>query len=380
MAAGNNLEIRTVESKSDRDAFIRLPFSVFKDDPYWVPPLVMERRDHLSEKKNPYFEHAETQLFTAWRNGQCVGRISAQICALHQARYNDATGQFGFLDAIDDDSVFAALLTTAENWLRDRGMKCARGPFSFSINEESGLLVEGFDSPPSIMMGHAKPYYQHAVEACGYEKAMDLIAYDYDASSEMPRAMRAMAGRAEKSGDLKLRTLDKKNLASELEIIIKLFNDAWSGNWGFVPMTKSEIDHLGQNLKLLVSEGYVALAEYQGKPAAMAVTLPNLNAAIADLNGSLLPFGWAKLFWRFMRPPTSIRMPLMGVSREHHASPVGAALSIAVIDAIRSYHSSRGTRKAELSWILETNEPIRKIIEAIGGRPYKTYRVYERKL
>jgi hypothetical protein len=379
MTTAHGIEIRPVGTASSLDDFIELPFNIFKNDPHWVPPLRMERRDHLSAKKNPYFEHADTQLFTAWRDGQCVGRVSAQICALHQSRYGDATGQFGFLDAIEDNAVFAALLTTAENWLRERDMKHCRGPFSFSINEETGLLVDGFKTPPSVMMGHAKPYYGPAIEACGYHKAMDLIAYDYDAASEMPRAMRAMARRAEKSGDLHLRNLDKKNLARDLEIIIQLFNDAWSENWGFVPMTEAEIAHLGQNLKLLVTEGFVSIAEYNGKPAAMAVTLPNLNAAIADLNGSLLPFGWVKLLWRLkVRSPASVRMPLMGVAKEHQSSPVGAALSIAVIDSIRSYHAGRGTNRAELSWILETNEPIRKIIEAVGGRPYKTYRVYER--
>ncbi|MGI9482921.1 MAG: dATP pyrophosphohydrolase [Hyphomicrobiales bacterium] len=381
MSSTRDVEIRPVENKPGIDAFIRAPFAIFADDQNWVPPLFMERRDHLSAKKNPYFQHADTQLFTAWRDGRCIGRISAQVCALHQVRYRAGVGNFGFLDAIDDVAVFRALLNQAEAWLKQKGMKVARGPYSFSINQESGLLVDGFNTPQSVMMGHAKPYYSAHVEACDYKKAMDLIAYDYDAASEMPRAMRSMAERAQKDGSLKIRPLDKKNLKRDLEIIINLFNDAWSENWDFVPMTQAEIDHLGQNLKMLVTGQFVAIAEYEGKPAAMAVTMPNINAEIADLNGRSLPFGWAKLLWRLKaRPPKSVRMPLMGVAKEHQTSPVGAALAISVIDAIRSYHSSRGTMRAELSWILETNTATRKIIEALGGDPYKTYRIYERAL
>ncbi|MGI9372599.1 MAG: dATP pyrophosphohydrolase [Hyphomicrobiales bacterium] len=381
MALTDTIEIKPVSSKEDLDTFIRLPFRVFEDDPAWIPPLILERRDHLNPKKNPYFQHADVQLFIALRNGSCVGRISAQICQMHQARYGDDVGQFGFLDAIDDAQVFAALLNAAESWTKERGMKALRGPFSFSINEESGLLVDGFDTPPTIMMNHAKPYYGGHVEAAGFAKAMDLLAYYYDANMEMSRGLKSMVKKVEQSGDLVIRPLNKKKFDEELEIIISIFNDAWSDNWGFVPMTEAEVSHLGQMLKLLVTGEYAAIAEYEGKPAAMCVTLPNVNEAIADLNGKLLPVGWAKLLWRLkLKAPNSVRMPLMGVAKEHQTTPVGAALAIGVIDAIRAYHSGRGTRWAELSWILETNEPTRNIVKAVGGKEYKTYRVYERAL
>lgn len=381
MTTPDKVDVRPVETSDDMREFIRVPNKIFARDPHWIKPLEFERRQHLSPDKNPYFEHAEVALFTAWRGGECVGRISAQVCALHQARYKAAVGQFGFLDAIDNREVFKALLETAAAWVKARGMTSLRGPYSFSINEESGLLVDGFDTPPSVMMGHAKPYYRDHVSGCGFEKAMDMIAYDYDARSELPRSLSAMADKAKRSGALKIRTLDKRQLERELKIIIDIFNDAWSDNWDFVPMTEAEIAHLGQNLKLLVTEGFVAIAEYEGAPAAMAVTLPNLNEAIADLDGGLLPFGWAKLLWRLkLRAPASVRMPLMGVLKQYQSGPVGAALAISVIDAIRSYHASRGTVRAELSWILETNVATCKIIEAMGGQAYKTYRIYERRV
>lgn len=375
------IEIRSVTDKHGLEAFLELPFRLYEGDPHWVPPLYLERRDHLSAKNNPYYQHAEVQLFTAWRDGVCVGRISAQICTLHQERYKDASGQFGFIEAEDDPAVFAALFQAAETWLRERGMRQVLGPFSHSINEEVGLLVEGFDTPPQFLMGHAKPSYDARIKEAGYEKAKDLLAYVYDPRAEIPRAMAAMVKKVARSGDMQVRKINKKNLAHDLDVIIKIFNDAWSDNWGFVPMTEAEIKHLGQNLKLLVPEGYISIASYQDKPAAMAVSLPNINEAIADLGGKILPFGWAKLLWRLkVAGVKSARMPLMGVAREFQSTPLGAALGIAAIDAVRAYHAATGTQEAELSWILEDNMAIRGIIEGLNAKPYKRYRVYRRAL
>jgi hypothetical protein len=355
-----------------------VPFSIFASDPNWVPPLFLERREHLDPKKNPYFAHADAALFVAWKGDQAVGRISAQIDRLRLERYRDAAGQFGFLDAVDDPGVFGALLEAARTWLEERGMQRVQGPFSFSINEETGLLVDGFDTPPAMMMGHARPYYAEHLQALGFVKAKDVIAYDYDARPPLPRAMQAMVDKAGKTGNMTLRSLRKRDLDRELAVVIDIFNDAWSENWGFVPMTDAEIAALGKDLRLLVSGDYIAIAEYRGKPAAMAISLPDINGWIKDLGGRLLPFGWAKLALRLMRPPVRVRIPLMGVKREHHATPLGPALAIAVIDRIRKFHLSRGTHLAELSWILEDNTGMRRIIEALGARPYKTYRVYEK--
>ncbi|MCP5081534.1 MAG: N-acetyltransferase [Alphaproteobacteria bacterium] len=377
----NRIEIRPVMGRQDLDAFLQLPFRLYQDDPNWVPPLHLERRDHLSPKNNPYYQHAEVQLFTAWRGGLCVGRISAQICALHQDRHKDLCGQFGFIEAEDDPAVFATLFEAAEVWLRDRGMQRVRGPFNHSINEEVGLLVEGFDTPPQFLMGHARPAYDKHITGAGYEKARDLLAYIYDPRAEIPRAMAAMVKKVARSGDMHVRKLSKKNLARDLDIIIEIFNDAWSSNWNFVPMTEAEIKHLGQNLKLLVPEEYISIAYYQDQPAAMAVSLPNINEAIADLNGKILPFGWAKLLWRLkVAGVKSARMPLMGVAKQFQGTPLGAALGIAAIDAVRAFHAANGTEQAELSWILEDNMAIRGIIEGLNATPYKRYRVYERML
>ncbi len=377
----NSIDVRPVADKAGLQGFLSLPFRLYADDPNWVPPLYLERQDHLSPKNNPYYQHAEVQLFTAWRAGQCVGRISAQICELHQERHKDGAGQFGFIEAEDDAEVFAALFGAAEDWLKARGMSCSRGPFSHSINEEVGLLVEGFETPPQFLMGHARPYYDAQIAAAGYAKAKDVLAYSYDPRPDIPRAMAAMVKKVARSGDMEVRKFSKKNLARDLDVIISIFNDAWSDNWNFVPMTQAEISHLGQNLKLLVPEEYVSIAYYQGQPAAMAVSLPNINEAIADLNGKILPFGWAKLLWRLkVKGVASARMPLMGVAKQFQGSALGAALGVAAIDAVRQHHASVGTRLAELSWVLEDNMAIRGIIESLNAKPYKRYRIYEREL
>ena len=373
-----DVRVVPVKSRSDVSAFINLPKSIFAGDPSWIAPLDVERRMHLG-KHNPYFEHAEAQLFLAMRGETPVGRISAQIDRLHLERYRDATGQFGFLDAVDDPSVFAALLRASEAWLAARGISRAQGPFSFSINDESGLLVRGFEKPPAIMMGHALPYYGNRVEEAGYRKAKDLIAYEYDLHNAVPRGLSSVAAKAQASGRLKVRQLSKRNLARDLDIIIDIFNDAWSANWNFVPMTPAEIKNLGSILKLLVDEQHVAIASLNDEPAAMIVSLPDLNGMTGDLDGRLLPFGWAKFLWRLKaKTHPAFRVALMGVRSRYRSSAVGAMLAIAVIDAIHLFHRSRGTLRSELSWILEDNMPMRRIIEALGADPYKTYRIYEK--
>jgi GNAT superfamily N-acetyltransferase len=376
MASG--LEIRGVGDRRGIDDFLSVPFPIYAGDRNWIAPLFLERREHLNPRKNPYFLHADVGLFVAYRDGQPIGRISAQIDRLRLARYADATGQFGFIEAPDDREVFGELLRTAEEWLAARSMHAMEGPFSFSINDETGLLIEGFDRPPSIMMGHARPYYRHHIEALGLAKAKDVIAYDYDGLKPLPRSLQAMVDKVKRAGDLTIRPLSKKNLDRDLDTIIAIFNDAWSQNWGFVPMTAEEISALGKNLKFLVSEGYIAIADYRGEPSAMAVSLPDINGWIRDLSGRLMPLGWAKIAYRLFNPPHAVRMPLMGVLRKHHGSPIGAALAMAVIDAVRWYQLSKGTKRAELSWILEDNHAMRRMIEQLGAVPYKTYRVFRK--
>lgn len=377
----DSITVRPVSGKADVRRFLDLPFALYRDDPNWVAPLYIERIEHLDPAKNPYFLHAEAQLFLAERDGKVVGRISAQSDRLRRQHHDDGVGQFGFLEAEDDAATFAAIFAAAGQWLTARGHRAIQGPFNFSINDEMGMLVDGFGTPPSMMMGHGLPYYARRMEEQGFAKAKDVIAYEIDTATELPRAMRATYEKALASAEIAIRPFDKKHLDRDLGIVIAIFNDAWAENWGFVPFTREELALLGKNLKMLVANEYIAIASYRGEPAAMAVTLPNINDWIAGLGGRLLPFGWATLAWNLLaRPPRSVRMPLMGVLRKHHGTMVGSALAIGAIDTVRRYHAARGTRHAELSWILEDNMPMRRLIETIGARPYKTYRVYGRVL
>ncbi len=373
--------VREVHNKADQMSFLKVPFGIFADDKNWVAPLFFERLEHLDPKKNPYFDHATVQLFIAERDGVAVGRISAQIDNLHIERYQDGAGQFGFLDAHDDEEVFAALFAAAATWLKQRGMKTMRGPFSFSINDETGLLVSGFDTPPSIMMGHAKPYYEKHMLANSFAKIKSMIAFIYPLQGKLPRALERLHSRAVASGDLTVRALDKKNIARDVAIIMDIFNDAWSDNWGYVPFTERELIALGNNLKMLVKNDYVSIASFKGKPAAFAVTLPNINDWIVGLNGKLLPFGWIRILWNlFSKPPRAVRMPLLGVRKEFHDSINGFGLALSVIEKIRTYHVSRGTVESELSWILDDNKGMIHIIESLGAKRHKIYSVYERSL
>jgi hypothetical protein len=367
------------DKKTTRD-FLDVPFTVYKDDPHWVAPLFLERMDHLNPRKNPYFEHAEVQLFVAYANGRPVGRISAQNDVLRLATHNDNRGMFGFFDAIDNTDACAALFAAAGAWLKAKGRSGMLGPFNFSVNDELGLLVDGFDAAPNMMMAHGRPHYARRIEEQGFTKAKDMIAYHYDLGPS-PAILQRVQKRAMASGEFTIRPLKLSDMKNEINLIMNIFNDAWSNNWGFVPWTKSELDKLGKDLKLLVNGNYGYIASYKGEPAAFVVTLPNLNDWIKGMNGRLLPFNWAKLLGHLIKKkPASFRMPLMGVRRKFHGTPTGSALSTLVIDAARSYHFARGGKTAELSWILEDNYPVRKIIEAFGGVPYKTYRIYEKAL
>lgn len=372
------LRIIPVEEKHRLRQFIRVPWSIYDADPAWVPPLLLERRQHLSTH-NPFFAHAHWRAWLACRGKKAVGRISAQIDRLHLERYQDATGYFGMLEAEDNIETFQALLNTAESWLRQQGMRQVMGPFNLSINEECGLLVEGFDTPPAIMLGHARPYYAERVEDCGYVKARDLFAYRINPNVTPSRVMQALVQRV--AGRVHLRSLDRSHLDEEMEVLRDIFNDAWSQNWGFVPFTQAEFEELGRNLKLLIKDDFVQIAEVDGEPAAMIVILPNLNEAIRDLNGRLLPFGWLKLLWRLkVSYPQTARIPLMGVRKRYQQGPLGPALAFLVINALRAPVLKRGIQEVDMSWILEDNQAMRNIIESNGGVPYKRYRIYQKEL
>jgi hypothetical protein len=370
-----------VEGRRGFDRFIRLPWAIYAGDPAWVPPLIAERREHFSPR-NPYFEHARWQAWLAYRGERVVGRISAQVDELHLSRYRDATGFFGSLDAEDDGETFAALFGAAENWLSERGMRRVLGPYNLSVNQECGLLIEGFDSAPMVMMGHARPYYARHIEARGYIKAKDLLGYRVNIDFELPEAMRRfVAEAAGGAGRVRIRPLRRRRFDADLEILRSIFNDAWSGNWGFLPFTEAEFRALGGALKGLVHDDFVQIAEVDGEPAAMIVALPNLNAAIRDLDGRLWPSGWLKLLWRLkVAPPKSARVVLMGVRGTLQRSLLGSVLGYAVIAALRTPGLKRGITEVELSWVLEDNQSMRTMIESLGARVCKRYRIFERVL
>ena len=372
------LQVNPVNNRHEQRLFIRLPWSIYADDPAWIPPLILERKEHLSPR-NPYFEHARYQSWIAYRDGNPVGRISAQIDQLHLDRCSEKEGFFGMIEAEDNAETFSALFQTAESWLRDHGMHRVMGPYNLSINQEVGLLVDGFGTPPFMMMGHAWPYYATRIEENGYEKIKDLFAYIIDSFIEVPATMQRIVKRAKKR--VTIRSLHKSNFDEDIKIIGDIFNDAWSENWGFLPYTEAEFNQLAKDFKLVLDFELVKIAEVDGKPAAFMVVVPNINEAIRDLNGRLFPIGWLKLLWRLkVRFPQTARLPFMGVRKQYHDSILGAALAFMVIHAAHAPALKRGVKKTELSWILEDNYAIRNIIESIGGTIHKTYRIYSKNL
>jgi hypothetical protein len=372
------LRVVPVEGRRELRRFIRLPWSIYRDDPAWVPPLLMERRQHLSSR-NPFFEHAKWKFWLAYRGATPVGRISAQVDQLHLERYEDSTGFFGLLEAEDEAETFRVLMNTAETWLRDQGMRRVLGPFNLSINQECGLLVEGFDTPPMVMMGHARPYYSARVEENGYRKEKDLLAYRIDTDFELTKAMRVLIKRAGRR--VRVRSLRREHFSEELEILQDIFEDAWSQNWGFVPFTRAEFEHMGKSFKLLVPDDQVQIAEVDGVPAAFMVAVPNVNEAIKDINGKLFPLGWLKLLWRLkVAHPKSARVAMMGVRQRYQNSRLAAALAVMVVEACTAPAVRRGVLTAEMSWILDDNLGMRNIIESLGGKVYKRYRIYGKEL
>jgi hypothetical protein len=372
------LQIVKVENRKALNNFIRVLWPLYKDDPAWVPPLMLERRMQLAPS-NPYFEHADYSSWIAYRDRTPVGRISAQIDQLHLDRYQDATGFFGMLEAENNSETFQMLMDTAETWLRKKGMRRVMGPFNLSINQELGMLVDGFDTPPMVMMGHGHPYYAPRIEENGYRKEKDLLAYIVDSDFKPPPAMRAILARAKNR--IQTRSLQKSDFKEELKLIRDIFNDAWSQNWGFIPFTDPEFQHLGKDLKMLVDENLMSIAAVDGEPAAFMVLLPNINEVIRDLNGRLLPFGWLKLLWRLkVKYPKTARVPLMGVRCRYHDSILGAALAFSMFASLKPPVIKRGIKQVELSWILEDNKGMRNILETVGCRVYKTYRIYGKNL
>ena len=373
------LEIRETAVGGKLNDFLNVVDYVYRGDPAYVRPLDMEMKDRLS-LKNPFFEHAEGVIFTAHRNGWCVGRITAQIDREHLKRYNDATGSFGFLDTIDDADVTRALLDAAGNWLRARGMKNIRGPLSLSLNDEMGCLVDGFDTPPMIMMPHHRRYQGGLIEQAGFSKLKDAYAWRYHVGDVPPRVRKAHDD-IEAMPEVKSRHVDMKNLDADLRIIMDVYNDAWNETWGFVAQTERELSKMAADLKLIAFPELSYITEIDGEPAAVALALPNLNELIGDLKGKLGPLGLPKLIWRLkVVGPHTARLIILGIKKKFRTQRKYAALSAYLYAKMNAAGKRLGLEGGELSWTLEDNAPVNTGIKLMGGKIYKRYRVYERGL
>ncbi|MDR6789413.1 hypothetical protein J2Y58_002784 [Sphingomonas sp. BE138] len=380
------LSITPVLTQRDRKAFVDLPFRLYRDDPYWVPPLKGEALGLITPEKNGWFSHARAQLFLAHRGGRIVGRISAHIDTLGlempvERGFGPGCGQWGLMEA-EDEGIFVELLATAEGWLRDQGMTRALGPISMSIWEEPGLLIQGYQQSPTVMMGHHKPEYRGWIERAGYAPVKQLITYELDITQEFPKLVKRIIRSGEANPSIVIRKVDKRRFEDEAAIILDILNDAWSDNWGFIPLTPPEIKDVGVKLKPIVFNDLIRIAELDGKPVAFMITLPDLNEAIAPLKGNLLPFGWARLLLWLRKPRVrTMRVPLMGVRKELQSSRLAGQLAFMMIEAIRQASvANYGATRGEIGWVLDDNQGMNSIATAIDSRVNKVYQVYERAL
>jgi GNAT superfamily N-acetyltransferase len=378
--------IRPVQSKADRKAFIDLPFRLYANDPHWVPPLKSEVAGQIDPKKNGWFSHAEAQLMLAERDGKVIGRISAHLDTLaltmpSEQGFGPGVGFWGMFEA-EEAATGAALIAAAEAWLRGKGMTRAIGPMSLSVWEEPGLLIKGHDHSPTVLMGHHRREYQAWVEAADYQPVKQLITYELDITAPFPPIINRVIQSGEKNARIRIRKVDKSRFAEEAALILGILNDAWSDNWGFVPLTQPEIDDVGKKLKPIVFEDLIRIAELDGEPVAFMITLPDMNEAIKPLNGSLLPFGWAKLLLWLRRPKVrTMRVPLMGVVKRLQASRMASQLAFMMIeyirrDAVTHYGATRG----EIGWVLDDNQGMNAIADAINSKVNRVYQVYQRDL
>ena len=379
-----SVTVRPVAGAADKKAFIALPYRLYADDSHWVAPLKSEVAGQIDPAKNGWFSHAEAQLMLAERQGRVVGRISAHLDTLAltmpaEQGFGPGVGFWGMFEAEDQETA-NALIAAAEAWLRTKGMTRAIGPISLSIWEEPGLLVQGHDHSPTVMMGHHKPDYQGWIEALGYGVVKELRTYDLDITGGFPKIVNRIIQSGERNDSIVIRRVDKSRFADEAAIILGILNDAWSDNWGFVPLTQPEIDDVGKKLKPIVYEDLIRIAEIDGEPVAFMITLPDLNEPLKPLKGNLFPFGWLKLLMWLRRPKArTMRVPLMGVVKRLQSSRVAGQLAFMMIeyirrDAITKYGATRG----ELGWVLDDNQGMVAIADAIQSKVNRVYAVYQR--
>ena len=366
--------IRPVVTAADRRQFVDLVWRLYAADPNWRPPLKEEVRSLLDARKNPWFRHAEARFFLAERDGEIVGRISAQMDSLladipASQGGGAGMGHWGMFEAADAQAA-EALLAEASAWLGGRGAERSMGPFSLSVWDEPGLLVDGHDHPPTVMMGHHRPDYQAWVEAAGYAPAKDLMTYELRIDRPFPPTVQRVVASGERNTRLRIRKVDKSKFDREAALILNILNDAWSDNWGFVPLTDDEIAYAGKKLKPIVFEDLIRVAEVDGEPVGFMMTLPDLNEITADLNGSLYPFGWVKLLARLRKPRVrTMRVPLMGVLKRLRGTRLASQVAFMMIEYIRRDSVERyGASRGEIGWILEDNQGMVSIAEAIESR------------
>jgi GNAT superfamily N-acetyltransferase len=367
--------IRPVSSKRDLNAFIEVPYRLRRDDPQWVPPLRFERRQFLDRQRNPWFEHAEAELFLAEREGEVVGRISAHIDYRWDEYQGGSDGMFGFFDAVDDPEVVRALIDAAAGWVRERGRERMLGPMDFTMNDECGILIEGFDQPSLILEPWHPPYYGERLAEAGLEKEIDLQMWELwfgklKEGTEMHPLIHAAAQKSRDEGVV-LRNMRRRDMANEVRRFMEVYNEAWGRNWGFVPITEREVEFQAKNLKPVLDENWAMIAEREGEIVGAALSLPDVNQALSRMKGRLLPVGW----WHFLRRRSYIdrlRVFALGVKSEYQHLGVAAALYERHIQTAATY----GPRGGHMGWILETNTPMNRAMEGMGGNVVQKYRIF----
>jgi len=373
MTAGKT-EIRAVTNKTDLDKFIRLPWKIYKDNPHWVPPLIRDIKFKLNREKHPFFEFARIELFIAENGNEIVGRIAAVVNERHNEFHNEKLGFFGMFESIDDVETARLLFTTAEEWCRKEGMERILGPVNLSTNDECGFLLEGFDLDPAVMMPYTLEYYLKLTEECSYIKAKDLYAY-YKGEVGVVDRIAKLVERVKSKEDVVVRPLDMKNFERDVEIIKDVYNAAWELNWGFVPMTPAEMDLMAKELKPIAEPELVLFAEVKGEPVGLAITLPDLNFVLKKLNGKLGPIQLLKFLY-YKRKIKGLRSIIFGLKKEYRLTGINVVLYYET--EVRG--AKLGYESCEMSWNLEDNDMINRFDEAVGGKLYKKYRLYEKSL
>ena len=380
----SSIEIIPVEGKAMIRRFLAVPDVVYAEDENWRPQLSFERAAHLDPSKNPGAANFENrQLFLAVRDGKDIGRIATFINPAYNQHSNANDGFFGFFDCLPEAELGEALLSAAERWLRERKVDKMIGPTQWSTNEESGLLVEGFDTPPVVMMPHGQPAYQVMVEGQGFSKAIDMFAFQAELAAGYPRPKmtQMMVKSAERNKDIVIRPMRPSKFLDEVNVVMGIFNDAWADNWGFIPFSDNQITHMAKEIKPIMFKEGMWVGEYKGEPIAYIWMIPDLNEAIRDLNGSLFPFGWAKLLWRLkVKGVKQARIPLMGLRKEYHNTRTGLSIVASLCETVFEAARQKGFTHCELSWILEDNPGMISICEQASAKRYKTYRMYEKTL